>query len=105
MAHTTFTEAEHDTTERHTIPTVVPHDADKVDTSAVGAANGVSSLDADTKVVESVKKIQLVEDTSEPAVAAGEVTIWHDTTSENEHWYLIYGTDGTTGGNKKVELS
>jgi len=105
MAHTTFTETEHDTTERHPIGTVVPHDDTKLDASEKGAANGVASLDSNSKVVESIKKIQVVEQDSEPAVAAGEVTIWHDTTSGAEHYYLIYGTDGTVSGNKKVELS
>jgi len=40
---------------------------------------------------------------SEPAVAAGEWRVWKDT--GNSKWWLIYGTDGTTGGNKKVEMS
>jgi len=72
-------------------------------TANKGAANGYPSLDSNSKVVQPVKQVQVVSAAAEPAVAAGEVTIWVDT-SLTEFW-LIYGTDGTVGGNKKVEMS
>ncbi|GAI76091.1 unnamed protein product, partial [marine sediment metagenome] len=31
--------------------------------------------------------------------------IWHDTTPAAERRWLILGTDGTVGGNQKVEIS
>lgn len=39
---------------------------------------------------------------SEPAVPVGEWKVWKDTA--NTRWWLIFGTDGTTGGNRKVEI-
>ncbi len=40
---------------------------------------------------------------NEPAVAAGEVMLWKDTTLTK--FYLVLGTNGTAAGNKKVELA
>jgi len=40
---------------------------------------------------------------NEPAVPAGQMTIWKDTTLNK--WYHVYGTDGTVLGNKKGELT
>jgi len=42
---------------------------------------------------------------TEPAIPADQIAIWHDTTTGAERWWLIFGTDGTVTGNKKVELS
>ena len=72
-------------------------------TANKGAASGYPSLDSNSKVVQPIKQVQVVSGAAEPAVAAGEVTIWVDT-SLTKYW-LIYGTDGTVGGNKKVELT
>ncbi|GAI24640.1 unnamed protein product [marine sediment metagenome] len=41
---------------------------------------------------------------AEPAVAADNVAIWCDTTVGEERQWLIFGTDGTVEGNKKVEM-
>jgi len=42
------------------------------------------------------------EQTSEPTVSAGKEAIWHDTTGGNEKWWHVWGT---SGGNKKCEMS
>ncbi|GAJ10818.1 unnamed protein product, partial [marine sediment metagenome] len=39
---------------------------------------------------------------TEPAIAADAVAMWCDTA--NTRSWLIFGTDGTVGGNKKVEM-
>ncbi|MBA7713404.1 hypothetical protein ES703_122406 [subsurface metagenome] len=72
-------------------------------TANKGAASGYPSLDATSKVNQAIKVVQVVSGAAEPAVAAGEVTIWDDTNLLQQ--WLIYGTDGTVGGNKKVELT
>ncbi|MBA7465013.1 hypothetical protein ES707_00174 [subsurface metagenome] len=41
---------------------------------------------------------------AEPAIAADSVAIWCDTTVGLEKWWLVFGTDGTVAGNKKVEM-
>ncbi|MBA7687537.1 hypothetical protein ES703_96001 [subsurface metagenome] len=41
---------------------------------------------------------------AEPAIAADSVAIWCDTTVGLEKQWLIFGTDGTVEGNKKVEM-
>ncbi len=41
---------------------------------------------------------------TEPAIAADSVAIWCDTTVGLEKWWLVFGTDGTVVGNKKVEM-
>ncbi len=41
---------------------------------------------------------------AEPAIATDSVAIWCDTTVGLEKQWLVFGTDGTVAGNKKVEM-
>lgn len=53
-----------------------------------------------------IQKIKVITQTTEPAVPAGEVRIWVDSDApEPQKYWLIYGTDGTVGGNKSVNLT
>lgn len=52
-----------------------------------------------------VDKIVIIVQTTEPAVPANKFRIWHDNTPAAERRWLVLGTDGTVGGNQKVEIS
>lgn len=97
---------------------LIAHDTTKLDISAASieycvnlvpqAAQTVDGVDIDVHTHSgaaghgpNVKGIQVIAQEAEPAVNDGEVAIWHDTTSENEHWWFVFGT---AGGNKKIEL-
>lgn len=60
------------------------------------------SADSDAINMGQHKKPPYVSQAAEPGVANGEHKVWHDST--NGKWWYIFGTDGTAGGNKKVEL-
>lgn len=47
-------------------------------------------------------EITVYKQDTEPAIATDAVAIWCDTA--NTRFWLIHGTDGTVGGNKKVEM-
>lgn len=52
-----------------------------------------------------IDDIQVVAQMVEPAVPASKLRVWHDNTPAAERRWLILGTDGTVGGNQKVEIS
>ena len=64
--------------------------------------NGMYALINGAVVVD---KIMTITQTTEPAVPAGKYRIWHDNTPAAERRWLVLGTDGTVGGNTKVEIS
>ncbi|GAI68644.1 unnamed protein product [marine sediment metagenome] len=52
-----------------------------------------------------IDDIMIIAQVAEPAVPAGKVRVWHDTTPAAERRWLVLGTDGTVAGNAKVEIS
>jgi parallel beta-helix repeat protein len=49
-----------------------------------------------------ILSLKPIEQDTEPTVSVGDWQIWHNTTVDNEHWWLLYGT---TSGNERIELN